>query len=265
MGERRYKKNFKFFLNSNYYMNIVNLVDAINFDVNQVGNKAYHLSTLQKLLSIKIPNGFVMTPEYIFALNELSLNKRKKTLHPLFSIINMPVIMRSSANFEDSSHSFAGIMNSNICDSIEEIAIIVPEFINLLNKPELIGYMKYFGYERNKLRIACLVQEYINSDYSGVGFTKHPITKNNNTIYIEFSKSHRVKRVVSGNIIPYSITINKSNNSIEGEYKPLKIETINKLTKILKDIELVFGYPQDVEWLIIEDEIWITQTRRITA
>jgi pyruvate, water dikinase len=201
------------------------------------------------------------------------------------------VSVRSSATAEDlDDASFAGQQDS---------------FINIKGNPELIDKVKRcfasiftarsIFYRKKKgfdelVGICAIVQKMINSDKSGVMFSRHPI-KNNEEILIE-SVFGQGEGIVSGKIKPdqhaitrdlviteehisdkkvaiirnaagqtktMQLTPEKSNQRV------LKISEINQLAEFAIKLEEHYKVPQDIEFAIENEDIYILQTRPITT
>lgn len=203
-------------------------------------------------LDLNVPNGFVCT-----SLDENEIYKKIEELN-----LNV-VAVRSSAICEDSKeNSFAGqfetILNvdkTNLIESIDKCfkssnEINVKEYAIEKNVPE------------NQMKVAVIVQEMINGDISGVMFTKNPIN-NNKEIVIEFVKGLGEK-LVQGEETPSQVIIEDDKIKQYLGEKFLKENVIIELANIAAKIEEYFGMPQDIEWTIKNDIIYVLQARPIT-
>jgi pyruvate, water dikinase len=201
------------------------------------------------------------------------------------------VSVRSSATAEDlGDASFAGQQDS---------------FINIKGNPELIDKVKRcfasiftarsIYYRKKKgfdelVGICAIVQKMINSDKSGVMFSRHPI-KNNEEILIE-SVFGQGEGIVSGKIKPDQHVITRdlviteehvSDKKVaiirtaSGQTKTmqltpeksskrvLKISEINQLAEFAIKLEEHYKVPQDIEFAVENEDIYILQTRPITT
>ena len=202
------------------------------------------------------------------------------------------VAVRSSATTEDLAEaSFAGQQES---------------FLNVKGKESLIEHIKkcfaslftsratYYrnkqGFKDVKASLAVVVQRMINSEKSGVMFSKDPSYKNDNII-IE-AVWGLGEGIVSGQITPDRYIVSKElkilDKNIEdkkiaikrtssgetkivelreerSKYSTLKEHEIIKLADFANRLEEHYGKPQDIEFAIENDEIYIVQTRPITT
>jgi len=182
--------------------------------------------------------------------------------------------VRSSGNLEDSSSSsFAGIFDSYL--NIEEDCIaekVVQCWLSIFKK-SVIEYLGSRDLSFNNLEMNVIVQVMIDSDFSGVIFTRNPITTEND-IVIEIAKGLG-EDVVSGNLIPFTYVINRE----EKKFNPLNISDSLKNSDIVKElssdiipllyeqaisIEKTFQWDADIEFAIKGGIIYILQVRPIT-
>jgi pyruvate,water dikinase len=77
------------------------------------------------------------------------------------------------------------------------------------------------------------------------------------------------ENVVSGNITPNSYIVFKETGRIlskdEHNRDILNTQKINQLAQIGKRVEDLFGMPQDIEWAVKENKVYLLQTRPITT
>ncbi|MBU1782286.1 PEP/pyruvate-binding domain-containing protein [bacterium] len=121
------------------------------------------------------------------------------------------------------------------------------------------------------LSMAVIIQQMINSRLAGVMFTVSPATGDASKILIEYSAGLG-DSVVSGEITPHSILIDKITNQVsrtgeQGSANLLEERYIYQLTGLARRIEEHFGSYQDIEWTIDSDsaEIIILQARPETV
>jgi len=208
--------------------------------------------------------------------------------------------IRSSANIEDSKKfSFAGQADSFLNHkTLEEILSSIKNCWISLFSPQALLYIlqiKKFdvNLSLNNVKMAVVIQKMINSDISGVLFTANVITNNLNQMLI--NSTWGLGETIANNlIIPDLIILNKKNFQIlkriigkkekksipnpEGSSTKL-VETELELRNICSvneyqlrhlynlgvQLENKFSYPQDIEWAIENEIIYILQSRPITT
>jgi pyruvate,water dikinase len=209
----------------------------------------------------------------------------KSAREPIF------VSVRSSATAEDLGNaSFAGQQDSfiNVKGNPELIEKIKRCFASIFTARSLY-YRKKKGFE-DFVGIAAVVQKMINSDKSGVMFSKNPV-KNNEEILIEAvfgqgegivsgkikpdqyivtgeleitgekisDKKLAIIRTAGGQTKTIQLTPEKSNQRV------LKTHEIKQLAEYAISLEKHYKKPQDIEFAIENENIYILQTRPITT
>ena len=228
--------------------NFLSYDDIINKNIKSVGTKAYNVALLSK--SFNVPKGIVICDLPI------KINEIKKVLNC------DKYIVRSSANVEDSFKlSWAGCFDSIPNVTIEKLKDAINTCVNSKNNKKVKEYMKLHNiYE--EINISVMIQEYIESDYNGVAFSANPVNGDDNQYVIEFQEG-LTGNVVGGFGNSETLIIDKKRPIIESQNLDSKI--IMKLIKIIDNIEKILNNKVDIEFLISNDIIYITQARPITT
>ena len=142
-----------------------------------------------------------------------------------------------------------------------------------------------------KVGLAAVVQRMIESEKSGIAFSIDPVTNNKSAITIEaifglgeyivqgkVTPDHYEVDKKTLNIIKKEIKIQglkyvkkgKSNEEIKinktvGSKQKLTDDEIVKVAGLVRNIEKHYFFPQDIEWAIEKDQIYIVQSRPITT
>ena len=218
-----------------------------------IGGKAKNLNFLEKK-GFNIPRFYVLNSD----VSKGSLINLKIPI-----LKSQKVIIRSSADIEDSeSASFAGIFDSLVVENNEkEIKDGIKNVISALSSKKVSSYLK--EQKINKFpKLNIIVQEYIEGDVSGVLFTR--FKKEGKTGIFINANLGNAKSVVEGKN-PESIFISDKKINQTSKKKILSAKEINLLIKESKKIEKLFGKPQDIEWTIKDSNLYILQSRPITA
>jgi len=198
--------------------------------------------------------------------------------------------VRSSSIEEDSSNfSFAGqfetylyVKKENMLEKIKEVWI--SSFSNHVMK-----YRKE-GKINNEINVpAVIIQEMVNSEKSGVGFSVNPVNNNYDEVVISGTYGLGTSIVdgdENGDLFIYNkktkeikkeIRTKKIRQVLDFENKKIKTEEINIEEEILNDsevcelgeniinIEKYYGKPQDMEWAFEKEKLYILQSRPITT
>jgi len=200
--------------------------------------------------------------------------------------------VRSSALAEDLAEaSFAGQQDSflNVAtkDVIDHIKLCWASYWN----ERAINYRHNAKISHLDGGMAVIVQNMVDATSAGVMFTADPITGDRDKIVIESSWGLG-ESIVSGIVSPDMFTLEKKSkeiierkvsNKAKGVFLSQKgsvqldIEDSNKLLPSLSDEEIIylsnlgekiesyFNSPQDIEWAVSKDGIFILQSRGITT
>lgn len=230
--------------------------------------------------------------EELIKKNKLSLFKKINVR--LKSLYRQPYLaVRSSATAEDlPSASFAGQQETylNVKGEAELIKKIKFCWSSLFTE-RAIYYRHQQGFDHNQVGLAVVCQRMIQAEKSGIAFSIDPINNDKNKIVIEAIYGLG-EYIVSGKVTPDHYEISKdsliilnkqiktqkiglrrylkSNKefyipSIKGKQQKLTDQEIIKLALLIKDIEKHYYFPQDIEWAIEKNQIFIVQSRPITT
>jgi len=202
------------------------------------------------------------------------------------------VAVRSSATTEDlAGASFAGQQETftNILGEKSLLEAVKKCFASLFTA-RAVYYRHKKGFDKANALLSVVVQRMINSDKSGVMFTKNPMT-HNNEIVIE-AVFGLGEGIVSGKILPDHYLIspdieitektisNKKMKMIKeenGNGKEIKLSNEESRAQVLTDSEIKilanlairieehYKKPQDIEFAVEKGKIYIVQSRPITT
>lgn len=205
------------------------------------------------------------------------------------------VAVRSSATAEDLvDASFAGQQDSFLnVKGNQELLRKVRQCFSSLFTARAIYYREKKGFEHDKVALAVVVQKMIDSEKSGVMFTRNPIKKDD-SILVEAvwglgegivsgrvsPDNYVVSRDVENlNILDYKIAEKKSAvvRDSGGDTRIVKLTEERAKQRVLNNYEIKrlaqygvqleehYGLPQDVEFAISNEQIFIVQSRPITT
>jgi len=203
------------------------------------------------------------------------------------------VAVRSSATAEDlKDASFAGQQSTflNVRGS-EELIYAVKKCWASLFEARAIYYRAEKKYDNLSVGLCAVVQKMVESEVSGVMFTVDPLSQDENTLVIEAGFGLG-EAIVSGMITPDRYLVDKRSLKIiqkqvnrqtemiilkDGENQTLTVpeelqearklpdEGVLALAKIGLKLEEHYSFPQDVEWAVDREGVYIVQTRAITT
>jgi len=203
------------------------------------------------------------------------------------------VAVRSSATAEDlPSASFAGQQETFLNVTRDDLVQRVKECWASLFTQRAIYYRNEQGFAHDAVDIAVVVQEMVDAEKSGVLFTSHPST--GDPIMIVEAAWGLGESVVSGAVSPDNYEIDRESGEVlETNVSDKKVmfvqdeetgETVERpvpddkrteqvldadelaaLVEMGERVEDHYDTPQDVEWAIVGDEVYMLQSRPITT
>ena len=200
--------------------------------------------------------------------------------------------VRSSATAEDlPTASFAGQQDTylNVLGSAAILQHINRCWASLFTE-RAVTYRLRNGFDHRLVHMAVLVQQMVFPQAAGILFTANPVTSNRKVACVEASfglgealvsglvnaDTYEVRdgEVVAKSVGTKQIAIYASpaggtqELAIEPERQEQPVLTdaqIVRLAQLGRQIEAHFGYPQDIEWCLVDDGFQIVQSRPITT
>ncbi|MBJ6720251.1 phosphoenolpyruvate synthase [Bacillus sp. PR5] len=200
--------------------------------------------------------------------------------------------VRSSATAEDLPYaSFAGQQDTylNVIGKENILQHIKKCWASLFTDRAVI-YRMQNGFDHNQVSICVVVQKMVFPEASGILFTADPITSNRKVLSIDASfglgealvsglvsaDNYKVKEdeIVEKVIATKKLAIygrkeggteTKKISPNQQKVQTLTEQQILQLARIGRQIEAYFGCPQDIEWCLVDDTIYIVQSRPITT
>jgi pyruvate,water dikinase len=180
------------------------------------------------------------------------------------------VAVRSSATAEDSAGaSWAGQLESYLHTTEKDLLENVKKCWASLFTPRAIFYRFEKNFHEQKISVAVIVQKMVESEKSGVAFSVHPVTQDQNQLIIEAGIGLG-EAVVSGKITPDSYVVEKEpkriiDKNIQAQKQVLSDSEILELSELVLKVENHFGFPCDIEWAFEGGTNYIVQSRAITT
>lgn len=279
---------------------IMALLSKINCENSEELNQASkHIGEI--IIASELPKNLVHEIVSFYDNLEIKENKYFKNsgsvlktgLAKIKSLYKYPTVaVRSSATAEDlPTASFAGQQDTYLNIKGEaHLLKKVKECYASLFTPRAIYYRNEQKFDHSKVGLAVVVQKMIESEKSGIAFSIDPVTNNKNKIVIEaiFGLG---EYIVQGKVTPDHYEVDKRSlviidkqigkqdvkfvrSNIEnkevrlgkaGALIKLADQEILKIAILVRDIEKHYYFPQDIEWAIQNDRVYITQSRPITT
>lgn len=198
------------------------------------------------------------------------------------------VAVRSSATAEDATRtSWAGQLSTYLNTQKKDLIDNIKRCWASLFNPRAISYRASQGLLEADIAVAVIVQKMVEAEVSGIVFTAHPVTKDPDMILLEAGFGLG-EAMVAGMVTPDTIMVDKETLRIidykigrqkkmitkEGaldvpeekqKVKKLAEGKIAKLTELCIKIETHYKAPQDIEWAMEKERLYILQSRPITT
>ncbi len=262
-----------------------------NLDVENTDKLQAVSKKIQELI-MATPMSTDMAEEIMYTYEMLGSIKQKAT--DLVDPKEVFVAVRSSATAEDLPEaSFAGQQATflNVKGKQNVVSAVLACWASLFTA-RAIYYRVKNKFDHSKVLISALVQKMVDSEKSGVMFTVNPATNHADEIVIEAIYGLG-ELIVGGEVNPDMYIVDKKTREIkktelrkkdvglfrnekgENEKRPipkdkqerqvLNEKQIKELARLGKKLEDHYGKPQDVEWAVEKEEVYIVQTRAVTT
>ena len=259
------------------------LFEALKVDVNQESELYRAEQTAKKLImDAKVPEDIEMAIKSRY--EELCKREGEQVF----------VAVRSSATAEDlPDASFAGQQETFLnMRGAEDVFNAVRKCWASLYGARAIFYRVEQGFEHDKVNLSAIVQKMVDSEKAGVMFSSEPST--GEALVVLEGAWGLGESVVSGSVSPDNFVVDRKTKNIISKYiatkeimiirdpKTQKTVTVKvpdekkeaivltdneaiELAKYAEILEKHYGIPQDIEWGIEKDKIYILQSRPITT
>ncbi len=255
-------KKIKAFFSRNKYLLPLQKVRNSNL----LGGKAGNLRWLSKF-GWRIPTTYIVPAQVLanaLADEKISVALKEEIIKTLAN--GKKYAVRSSANVEDfSEHSFAGQFQTDLNVKKENIYSSLLAVRQSARQENVKMYQQQVARETPEIKMNVIIQEMITPIYSGVIFTRSPIT-GLDEVLIETVPGTAAK-LVQGQATPQS-WIYKWGQFTEKPAHPEfdnQEKIIARLAQDCKVIERQYRAPVDIEWAYDGRDLYWIQLRPITA
>ncbi|MFW6448539.1 MAG: phosphoenolpyruvate synthase [Halobacteriota archaeon] len=203
------------------------------------------------------------------------------------------VAVRSSATAEDlPDASFAGQQETFLNVEREGLLEAIRSCWASLFTQRAIYYREEQGFGQDQVDMAVVVQRMVDADRSGVLFTSHPSTGDERMI-VEAAWGLG-EAVVSGAVSPDNYVVDRETGEVletmvatkkimherdeetrstvevtvpedRRDRRVLSEADLERMRELAREIEAHYGRPQDVEWAMVDAELYVLQSRPITT
>jgi phosphohistidine swiveling domain-containing protein len=176
-----------------------------------------------------------------------------------------PLAVRSSGVAEDLPEaSYAGqyetILNVRGEDDLE--AAVLRCWASAFN-PHVVAYRNRNG--QSAKGMAVLIQKMVPADVAGVAFSANPVSGRRDEVVINAVRGLG-ERLVSGEASPDEWVVKDGEAHCQrAPESAIDREQVRAIADIARRVEAYFGAPQDIEWALAGDELYVLQARPITS
>jgi rifampicin phosphotransferase len=204
-----------------------------------------------------------------------------------------PVAVRSSATAEDlADASFAGQQDTYL-NVVGQAAVLnaVKRCFGSLWTERAIAYRARQGIKPERVSLAVVVQQMVFAEAAGVAFTANPVSGDGNEIVIDATWGLG-EALVGGLVTPDHLTVDKRSGKIHSlsvaektvmtvpvpggtqeqpvprarrKARVLTDAHVGQLVALAKAVEAHYGQPQDLEWCLANNRLYVVQARPITT
>ncbi len=205
-----------------------------------------------------------------------------------------PVAVRSSASEEDSAaHSFAGQLESYLFVGPSEIPDRIAQVWCSGFSERVVAYRRRAGLGPLPKAPAVLVQRMVRAEVSGVAFSADPVSGRRTTAVVTATwglgsalvsgatdadtwRVDRQDQVIEEKIAAKPVVYRQDATNPEGvravpvspdsvSKSSLSHQEVRRVAALARRAERLFGRPQDIEWAMEADHLYLLQSRPITA
>ncbi|MDB9473412.1 glycerol-3-phosphate acyltransferase [Dolichospermum circinale] len=242
---------------SNNQDSIITLEEELDGEV--VGAKAATLSQIKRW-GYSVPKGWVLAPD----------DDPTNLINFLQPSQLSPLVVRSSAIGEDSQQASAAGQYETILNvtSKEELRQAITQVQASYHHPSAVEYRRHRSAKEAAMGV--LIQQQVQSVFSGVAFSRDPISQQGEAVVIE-AVSGSPTQIVSGKVTPeqYQVVIAGDDKlsclQFDGNGK-IPQALIKQVAYLARRLERRYlGIPQDIEWSYDGQNLWVLQSRPITT
>ncbi len=224
----------------------------------------------------------------LIAAGQVQDDVRQSLRQALAELGDVSVAMRSSSTLEDRADlSFAGQHDSFLnLHSLEACVEALKGVWASLYSDRALRYVRALDMSAQPLRMGVVIQAMVPARAAGVAFTVHPLSGDYEQVYVSAALGLG-EGTVSGKVAADEIVIGRASGdvlsyeaggqteqivarggggteavAVDGAGRALSEEQASRVAKLALGVEEALGGdPQDVEWALVADELYLLQAR----
>ena len=221
-------------------------------DAGRCGHKAAALALLRNL-GFDVPDGFVIPAGVEASRDEIAA--------ALARLGDGPVAVRSSGLAEDlPDASFAGQYDTHL--NVRGAKAVLDAAAACV-KSAHDGRVERYGHVVRPM--AVLVQRMVEAEVAGVAFSANPLTGNRDEARVSATRGLGDKLVSGAIDADEWLVTDKQATVVAQPQKAIGPELARRVAALARKAEAARLSPQDIEWAVANDRLWLLQSRPITA
>jgi pyruvate,water dikinase len=235
-------------------VSIIPLQEIGAADAGRVGGKAANLGELRRA-GLRVPDGFVV----VGALGQ-------DLVRQVAALGDVPLAVRSSALAEDlTDASFAGqyetILNVR---GMNQVRAAIRRCRRSASSARVATYRAHQA-ERASEEMAVLIQRMVPAGAAGVAFTANPVTGDRSEVVISAVRGLG-ESLVSGQATAEEWVVRDGRASLRRAVdEVIGADDATAIAELARRAAEVLGRPQDVEWALAGGDLYLLQSRPMTA
>lgn len=246
------------------------LANMTQQDLPVPGGFAVPADVLEACVDVEALRGFARAQDHAAAVKlvEDTATVPREVLDAYAEMGGGKVAVRSSASAEDSeAASYAGQQETYLNVEGEEAVrkAVIDCWASFFSERALFYRGEKGSLE--DLRMAVVVQKMVDAEKAGVAFSNHPITRRKDRMMIE-AVYGLGEAVVSGEVTPDQYIVDRKGREKKSQTPHggvLSADELAQISALAVHLEDHHGKPQDIEWAIYADDVYLLQSRPITA
>jgi pyruvate,water dikinase len=258
---------------------ITRITKSSTLEQSAVGNKAARLAFLSRS-GFNVPEFFVINPSAAIASEpekdkpavidcEAGARAEIETTVRGFCADGSLVAVRSSSIEEDDAqNSFAGQLDSFLNIRSSEVCAKVIDVWQSAFSERIQSYRKSRDVSESIPVPGVFVQKMVNADAAGVAFAVDPVNGDEKIAVVAAARGlgeSLVSGECQGDTWRVGTRRNIVSRDIESERPVLSDRQVHRVAGLVRKVSKVFGAPQDIEWAIQNNRLYLLQSRDITT
>jgi phosphohistidine swiveling domain-containing protein len=234
---------------------------SMGLSADRIGSKAANLAQLAAA-GFPIPPGFVIPTDAFTDWPQL----RKALPAAVSNLGDGPLAVRSSAAAEDlAGASYAGLYESFLDVDRDQLADAVRRCWASATSHRVTTYQQHHQQPQERPAMAVLVQRMVHPDAAGVAFTANPVTGARDEVVVTAVRGLG-ERLVGGEASGDQWVIRHGQAAcIRPTEHAITADQALAVAALARRVEHHFAAPQDLEWALADNRLWLLQARPMTA